>query len=146
MNQIKKSLVEDNNSNEYSNVIIRCKESLILDGEIVVLNEEGIPDFQMHQRRMNVESASKIAALETGMAATYYVFDILYLDGRNLQGLPLIDRREVLSEAISIADGANASSPSSANYIIRISQYVEKHGRQLFEQSKLLNLEGVVAK
>ncbi len=70
---------------------------LILDGKIVVLNEERIPHFQMHQTRMNVESASEIAALAAGMAATYYSFDILYLDGRNLQGLPPIDRRKILS-------------------------------------------------
>ncbi|MDQ3969056.1 MAG: hypothetical protein M3275_11760, partial [Thermoproteota archaeon] len=48
VDQIQKSLINGNS--------IKFKESVILDGEIVVLNERGLPDFQKHQRRMNVES------------------------------------------------------------------------------------------
>jgi bifunctional non-homologous end joining protein LigD len=133
IDQIKKSLTGDNN--------IKCKESVILDGEIVVLNEKGVPDFQKHQRRMNIESASEIMILSGKMPATYYVFDILYLDGRNLQGLPFIDRRKILSDVIIILGGSNA-----ADSRIRISEYVEGQGRQMFEQAKSMDLEGVVAK
>ena len=42
---------------------IHCKESAILDGEIVVLNEKGFPDFQKHQRRMNVDYSKDIERL-----------------------------------------------------------------------------------
>ena len=131
---IKKSLIGGNNS-------IKCKESVILDGEIVVLNERGVPDFQKHQRRMNIESTSEIITLSGKMPATYYVFDILYLDGRNLQGLPFIDRRKILSDVIIILGGSSA-----ADSRIRISEYVEGQGRQMFEQAKSMDLEGVVAK
>jgi bifunctional non-homologous end joining protein LigD len=127
IDQIKKSL---NNNN------IRCKESVILDGEIVVLNERGVPDFQRHQRRMNVESALEIVSLAGKIPATYYIFDVLYLDGRNLQGLPFVDRRKILSDVI--LDGADSR--------IRISEYVGGQGRQMFEQARSMGLEGIVAK
>nr|MDQ3852133.1 DNA ligase D [Thermoproteota archaeon] len=128
IDQIKKSLINGSDSS------IKFKESVILDGEIVVLNEKGLPDFQKHQRRMNVESATEIRALSCKMPATYYVFDILYLDGRNLQGLPLLERRKILSDVLS------------ANSRIRISEYLEGQGIQMFEQARSLDLEGIVAK
>ena len=43
--------------------VVKNNESIVLDGEIVVLNKEGIPDFQMHQKRMNVESQRDIEFL-----------------------------------------------------------------------------------
>jgi len=39
---------------------VKNNELIVLDGEIVVLNKEGIPDFQMHEKRMNVESQRDI--------------------------------------------------------------------------------------
>ena len=42
---------------------INCEESAILEGEIVVLNEKGFPDFQMHQRRINVDYSKDIERL-----------------------------------------------------------------------------------
>ncbi|MFL6494954.1 MAG: DNA polymerase ligase N-terminal domain-containing protein, partial [Nitrososphaera sp.] len=54
---------------------LKCNESVVLDGEIVVLNKEGIPDFQMHQKRMNVDSQREIDFLSKDMPATYFVFD-----------------------------------------------------------------------
>jgi bifunctional non-homologous end joining protein LigD len=128
VDQIRESLDSNN---------IRCKESVILDGEIVVLNERGAPDFQRHQRRMNVESVSEIKALAGKTPATYYVFDILYLDGRNIQGLPFIERRKILSDVII---------PDVADSRIRISEYIEGQGKQMFEQAGSMGLEGVVAK
>jgi bifunctional non-homologous end joining protein LigD len=93
VDQIKKSLIDGNS--------IKYRESVILDGEIVVLNQRGLPDFQKHQRRMNIKSTAEIRALSCKMPATYYVLDILYLDGRNLQGLPLLQRRKILSDVLA---------------------------------------------
>jgi hypothetical protein len=45
--------------------MVKCSESIVLDGEIVVLNKEGGPDFQMHQKRMNLESQRGIEFLST---------------------------------------------------------------------------------
>jgi bifunctional non-homologous end joining protein LigD len=83
-----------------SSGIINCKESIILDGEIVILNREGQADFQSHQRRMNVDSIKDIEKLSRKMPATYYLFDILYIDGRNLQSLTFLERRKKLCDVI----------------------------------------------
>jgi bifunctional non-homologous end joining protein LigD len=119
-----------------SSAIINCKESIILDGEIVVLNKEGQPDFQSHQRRMNVDSIKDIEKLSHKMPATYYLFDILYIDGRNLQSLSFLERRKNLSNVIIQAN----------NNRIRISDFVEEHGIDIFQRIKNINLEGIVAK
>src|SRR5918994_3593203 len=75
-----------------SSSILNCKESVVLDGEIVVLDKKkGIPSFQSHQRRMNVDYIKEIENLSKEIPATYYFFDILYLDGINLQGLPFLE-------------------------------------------------------
>jgi len=113
---------------------INCKESAILDGEIVVLNEKGFPDFQTHQRRMNVDYSKDIERLAKELPSTYYFFDILYLDGKNLQSLPFVDRRQILSMVIIPNDR------------IKISDFIEEKGIQTFQKLKDFNLEGMMAK
>ena len=120
-----------------SSTIIKCKESIILDGEIVVLNKDGRPDFQSHQRRMNVDSIKDIEKLSHKMPATDYLFDILYIDGRNLQSLSFLERRKNLSDVII---------PTNDNNKIRISDFVDERGIDTFQRIKSMNLEGIVAK
>ena len=117
---------------------IKCKESVILDGEIVVLDKEGYPDFQSHQRRMNVDYVKDIAMLSRTMPSTYYVFDILYFDGKNIQDLEFTKRREILSDVVQI----NSKNDNK----IRISDFIEEKGIDIFKKSKSMNLEGIVAK
>jgi bifunctional non-homologous end joining protein LigD len=114
---------------------VKCNNSVILDGEIVVLNDKGLPDFQLHQRRMNVDNRKEVSFLSRASPATYYVFDILYLDGLSLESLDLLQRREILSRIVK----ENASR-------IRISDYIEREGTALFENVVNLKLEGIVAK
>jgi bifunctional non-homologous end joining protein LigD len=118
------------------NQLINYKESIILDGEIVLLNNKGQPDFQSHQRRMNLDSIKDIENLSNMMPATYYLFDILHLDSRNLQPLSLLERRKKLSDVISIKDNSR----------IRISDFFEEDGIEVFQMVKSLNLEGIIAK
>jgi bifunctional non-homologous end joining protein LigD len=119
-----------------SSSLIKCKESVVLDGEIVVLDKEkGIPSFQSHQRRMNVDSIKEIENLSKEIPATYYFFDILYLDGINLQSLPFLERRKILSQVI---DKENAR--------IKISHFIEEKGQKTFDKTKSMGLEGLVAK
>ena len=115
--------------------IVKSNESIVLDGEIVVLNKEGIPDFQMHQKRMHVESQREIEFLSNEIPATYFVFDILYIDGRNVEELQLSDRRRILDSVI--AKGSKR---------IRISDYIEEKGKALFKSVIERRLEGIVAK
>lgn len=121
-----------------SSLIIRCKESVVLDGEIVILDEQGHPDFQSHQRRMNVDNELDIQNLSKELPSTFYIFDILYLDGRSLENLEFSERRDLLSKIIY---------PShDSEKVIRISEFFEEKGIDLFENIKELNLEGIIAK
>ncbi len=69
---------------------------VLVDGEIVGINAAGVPDFEVIQERMHVRSARKAARLATEISATFMVFDVMRLDGRDLTGLPLAERRAVL--------------------------------------------------
>lgn len=113
---------------------LRSSKSTVLDGEIVVLNEKGIPDFHTHQHRMHVQSSHEIMSLSVKNPATYYVFDILYDDGKNLENLGYLERRQILDSILKTND------------TIRISEYIEEKGTQILASSKELNLEGIVAK
>ena len=119
---------------ESSKEAIESTQTLVVDGEIVVLNKEGDPDFQNHQGRMNVDNDVEIQILSRQIPATYYLFDILYLNGRNLQDLSFLQRRRILSDIIE------------TNERIRISEYIEEVGVQMFEKIKSMNLEGIIAK
>jgi bifunctional non-homologous end joining protein LigD len=121
-----------------SSSVLRCKDSVVLDGEIVVLNEQGHPDFQSHQQRMNVDHDLDIQHLSKEIPSTFYVFDILYLDGKNLENLEFWKRRELLSGVICSNGGYKS--------VIRISESFEGKGIELFENIKALGLEGIVAK
>lgn len=119
-----------------SSSVIKCKASTVLDGEIVVLDKKkGIPSFQSHQRRMNVDFIKEIENLSKETPATYYFFDILYLDGINLQGLPFLERRKILSQVIG-----------KENARIKISHFIEEKGQKVFDNTKSMGLEGLVAK
>ena len=69
---------------------------LLVDGEVIGLDALGRPDFRVIQERMHVRSAASAARLARSVPATFMVFDVLRLDGRDLTGLPLAERRAVL--------------------------------------------------
>jgi bifunctional non-homologous end joining protein LigD len=72
--------------------------------------------------------------LSREIPATYYIFDILYLDGKNLQNLDFIQRRGILSKVIN------------KNNKVQISEFFEERGKEIFDNVKTMNLEGIVAK
>lgn len=94
----------------------------VLDGEVVVFNEEGKPDFDALQTFNGHETS-----------INYCVFDILWLDGYNLLGLPLTDRKAILKELVEDND------------ILRFSESFDD-GEALYQQALDLDLEGIVAK
>ncbi len=114
---------------------IQCENSVVLDGEIVVLNSEGVPDFQRHQKRMNIDSKKDIESLSQSTPSTYFVFDILHLDGRSLKQLEFLERRAILAKVLKVR------SPR-----IRISDYIEESGEAVFDNVVSMKLEGVVGK
>lgn len=70
---------------------------VLLDGEVIALNERGIPDFRVLQHRMHVRRAADAARLVEQIPATYMAFDLLRLDGEDLTQRPLEERRRLLA-------------------------------------------------
>src|SRR5687768_3395905 len=62
--------------------------NVVVDGEIVVVNEEGIPDFGNLQLWRSEDDGQLL----------YYLFDILWLEGRSVVHLPIEERRKLLKE------------------------------------------------
>src|SRR4030088_152698 len=84
--------------------------STILDGEIVALDEKGIPRFQLLQKWQKRPTAPVV----------YVLFDLVWDDGRDLTGKRIVQRRERLQEIITSAPG------------IQVGGYLEKRGVELF--------------
>jgi len=101
-------------------------ESAILDGEVVVLSENGTSSF-----------AGLQAAFQEGARKplTYFAFDLLHLNGHNLRGLPLIDRKAILAQVVRDVDG-----------VLRYSEHLESDGEVIFRKACELHAEGIVSK
>jgi ATP-dependent DNA ligase len=97
--------------------------STILDGEIVALDEEGIPRFQLLQKWQKRPTAPVV----------YVLFDLLWDSGRDLAGKSVIQRRERLQEIITPISG------------IQVGGYLENRGVELFRLAKEKGLEGIKA-
>ena len=69
---------------------------LLVDGEVIALNDRGLPDFRTLQERMHVRKPTAAARLAEQLPATYMVFDVMRLDGKDLTGMPLGERRGIL--------------------------------------------------
>ncbi|WP_050999913.1 non-homologous end-joining DNA ligase [Sinorhizobium fredii] len=106
-------------------------ETMILDGEAVVLDDQGRSDFGLLQRALG-----RKPSLHDPREILFFAFDLLYLDGRDLRRLALRDRRRLL-EAIVVAGRAG---------VIRLSEEVEAEGEEFFRLACAHGLEGIVAK
>ena len=111
---------------------LNCNKA-ILDGEIVCLDEIGRPVFSDVISRMHTKGVKKIAALSKRLPAYFYAFDIVFLDGRQIGRKSLQMRQKWLSQLITKLD------------VIRPTEAL-KDGQALFNASKDLGLEGVMAK
>ncbi len=105
-----------------------CRETII-DGEIVVLDDNGISRFALLQDALSTGADSKLV---------FYAFDILYLDGWNLTEVPLEKRKGLLAQLLQ----GQVSSRSA----IQFSDHVEGDGHGLYDQASALGLEGIVSK
>jgi bifunctional non-homologous end joining protein LigD len=107
---------------------------LALDGEVVVLDGEGRPTFQLLQQRTQLARASDIQRASAALPATYFAFDLLAFGGRDLRGLPLARRKALLQRLLPPVGP------------VRFADHVENRGEALYEQVLAMGLEGVVAK
>jgi bifunctional non-homologous end joining protein LigD len=103
-------------------------DTALIDGEIVVEDEHGVPNFSMLQ-----------AALRDGDTErfVYHVFDLLHRDGRDLMALPLIERKAELKDLLADAD---------PNGPIRFSDHVDDDGALVLRHACQMRLEGIVSK
>ncbi|GGR52056.1 bifunctional non-homologous end joining protein LigD [Nocardioides luteus] len=111
------------------------ERDVVVDGEVIALNDSGLPDFRVLMDRMHNRDVRKAARFAVTRPATYMVFDLLRLDGRLLVEEPWSERRRLL-EALH-ADGELGSWQVPAVY---------DDGRMLHEVTKAQGLEGIVAK
>jgi bifunctional non-homologous end joining protein LigD len=102
--------------------------SALLDGEIVHLNPDGTSSFGGLQEDLSEERPDRL---------TYFVFDLLALDGHLLTGCVLEDRKRVLE---TVVKRAPRGSP------IRYSDHVEGHGPAFFAKACAAKLEGIISK
>ncbi|HCG40374.1 MAG: ATP-dependent DNA ligase [Pseudomonas sp. K35] len=102
-------------------------ESGWLDGEVVVPNEEGAPDFQALQN-----------AFEAGRSGSilYYLFDVPYLNGMDLRDVPLEQRRAALREVVEGSDSA----------LLRFSEDFTEQPDSILESACQMKLEGLIGK
>ena len=106
---------------------------MVLDGEIVALDENGLPDFGLLQQYTGLDK-SIVDRPVTSIAITYYPFDLLHLDGSGLQQIPLHQRKKTLNQILIPGDS------------VQPVEYVEADGESFFRAAVQLGLEGMVAK
>ncbi|MAU70525.1 MAG: DNA ligase D [Pseudozobellia sp.] len=96
---------------------------VILDGEVVILNEQGISQFgELHNYP------------DYGGILRYYVFDMIYLNGHSMLNLPLLDRKSLIPNVLEDLS------------ITRFCDHIEGMGTTLLEMAKKSGMEGIIAK
>lgn len=118
---------------ELINIHRQIKKPCILDGEVFVMIN-GKPNFAELQRRTIMSNTFKIELTAAKLPASFVAFDILYLDGQQLTGKPLIERKRLLEKAVK------------ENERIALSRYIEEKGIELYSLAEQQDLEGIVAK
>ncbi|MBO9674662.1 MAG: DNA ligase D [Sphingobacteriaceae bacterium] len=101
------------------------KTNAVLDGEILVLNDKGISNFGSLQNWRS----------EADGELVFYVFDILWYEGKNLMGLPLYERQAVLSDILPTDDDR-----------LRLGKVFKASGIDFFDAAQRMGLEGIIAK
>jgi bifunctional non-homologous end joining protein LigD len=102
----------------------KLKNQVILDGEIVALDKEGKPRFQLMQQYEQLA--------ETPLC--YYVFDCLSVNGKSIEDKTLLERKAILKNLLPKSD------------IIRYCDHVATKGKAFFKLVKQQALEGMIAK
>ncbi|MBA2527014.1 MAG: hypothetical protein H0V18_14720 [Pyrinomonadaceae bacterium] len=100
-------------------------EAAILDGEIVALDQAGMPCF-------NALRSRKVP----GCKIVFYAFDLLHLDGQDLTQSPLLSRKKLLKKVISKRSTSR----------LRYTDHIVGEGEYLFAELERQHIEGMVAK
>ena len=101
----------------------------IIDGEVAALDEKGISNFGDLQVALSDEKTADLV---------YFVFDLLHLDGRDLRGLPLVERKNRLEELLA----SKLLQSSRFRYV----KHYESSGKEMLEAACRMGLEGIISK
>ena len=102
----------------------KIKKNMVLDGEIVALDADGKPSFQLIQQY----------AQDGSVPVCYFVFDCLAVNGKSVESKPLTERKEILKSIL----------PESE--LIKYCDHVETQGKAFFKAVQKQGLEGMIAK
>jgi len=136
------ALLLTRNGNDYTGVFPEIANAVrklplddcILDGEVVVLDTAGKPSFSRLQRRGRLTSAIDVRRASVELPAVFYAFDLLAFEDFDLRDLPLVQRKQLLMDAIP------ALGP------LRSLDHIEREGEAFLEQVSRIGLEGIIAK
>ncbi len=107
------------------NLLKNWEINAVVDGEILVLNDKGISNFGNLQNWRS----------EADGELVYYVFDLLWYEGKNLMQLPLTSRQAILKEILPANDDR-----------VRVSKVFTANGIDFFKAAERMGLEGIIAK
>ncbi|HLA76067.1 MAG TPA: DNA ligase D [Vicinamibacteria bacterium] len=107
---------------------------LVVDGEAVVLDDDGRPSFQSLQKRVQLQRPADLERASWRWPATYFVFDLLAFEGYDLRALHLDERKRLLGGLL----------PTQGP--LRLCDHVLEQGEDFHHQVRRAGLEGVMAK
>lgn len=110
------------------------QDGLVIDGEIVSLDDDGMPSFMRLRSRLGVDDPSLARTLADDAPVTFQAFDIVYREHQPLTGWPLRRRKEMLLTQVR------------PGHAIDVPDWVERDGLAFFDAARDHGLEGVVAK
>ncbi|HEX6314297.1 MAG TPA: non-homologous end-joining DNA ligase, partial [Gemmatimonadaceae bacterium] len=130
------------NGNDYTDVFpeiaraIRAipLDNFLIDGEVVVLDDEGKPSFSLLQQRGSLHNAYDIKRGAVELPSTFYAFDLLAAEGFDARPLPLV-RRKALLETFVPKVG-----------LVRYLDHIPEKGEAFHKQVTVMGLEGIIAK
>jgi bifunctional non-homologous end joining protein LigD len=110
-------------------------ERCVLDGEIIVIGEKGVPEFGRLQHRLHLSGAAAIRKAAADSPASYVVFDLMFVNGHSIAHLAYDDRRAKL-ESLHLAGNSFTTAES----------FTDADGAELLQATRDVGLEGIVAK
>jgi bifunctional non-homologous end joining protein LigD len=109
-------------------------DACILDGEVVVMDAQGKPSFARLQRRGRLSNSLEIGQAAVELPATFFAFDLLAFEDFDLRGVPLVERRRLLTQVVPSLGAVRGLEP------------IAREGELMFREVTKLGLEGIVAK
>jgi bifunctional non-homologous end joining protein LigD len=106
----------------------------VLDGEVVCFDDEGRTSFRALQQRFHLLDPDEIRARAERFPASICLFDLLWLDGRDVTGEPLTERKRLLRDAVRWSDR------------VRWTEYQKAEGTKLFREACRRGEEGIIGK